>query len=334
MKQLFFTMLLSLTAVLFSSQIVLSQTSQNDKPDVSYNREGGRQYKFLYDFSPKTKFNFKLTYNTLVTRTFSDKTTKTFERDMVLFFSYWQPSPTKEGFSEISVGLDSIKYNYSDGKKTYSWATVSDNDDIPSNYDFDNVFPLVGRFFDVTLSPYFEMAKIEGKILDEVRSGIEKMGDTTLRKIWRKANADENFFFLIDMNKNVYKSGRFEIDSTWKMKFTIPIEGIRYTCDTAKVKFYSYDGKYYNVKAEMPRMYPNLKDSNTVMGMDRVILPVDSTSFSTGFWDMSISPRGLPNLINGSFTTTTNSSVNEQQFSDIINTTIKYEFLSLLRWKD
>jgi hypothetical protein len=118
------------------------------------------------------------------------------------------------------------------------------------------------------------------------------------------------------------------------MQFTIPIEGIRYTCDTATVKFYLYDGKNYNVKAEMLKMYPNLLDSSSVIGMNRDILPVDSSSFASGFWDVSVSPRGMLDKVNGVFFTKTNSEKSGLKFSDEIKTQIKYEFIKSERFRD
>jgi hypothetical protein len=322
-----------LIIIAFSSNFNLFSQTNSAPNDENYTDDGVLQYRIQYNFAERVIFVYKMTYSTEIVRTFSDSTTQNFKRDMDVYLSYWRPSGLVEGFAEIRTGLDSILYNFTDGKQNVKWFS-NGNDDLPSIPDFDVVFPIMGRSYTTTISPYFDVAKIEGKILQEGRESIENMPDTTLKKIWKKAVADENLNFYSDMNKNVLQNGRFAIDSTWKMRFTMPIEGIRYTCDTAKVQFYLYDSKNFHVKAEMPYMYANVEDSASVIGLNRDILPVDSTSFATGFWDISVSPRGMLNSAEGEFTTKTKSKYRQMEFTDEIKTKIKYEFVDSYRWVD
>ena len=311
--------------LLVSSSVIFAQAT----------KEESRQYRIQYDFAERTFFSYKMTYTTTVTRTFADNTTKNFERNVEVYLTFWRPSALSDGFAEVRTSLDSFNYEYKDESGIVKWSTQNSNYKIPGNPDFDLVFPILGRSFFTTISPYFDVAKIEGKILEESRNAIKEMQDTILRKIWQKANADENLKFYVDMNKSVLSSGRFAIDSAWKMRFTIPIEGIRYTCDTATVKFYLYDGRNFHVKAEMPKMTPNINDNASVIGMNRDILSVDSTSYSSGFWDISVTPRGMINTVKGEFLTKTNSITSSKlKFSDEIKTEIKYEMLGMQRWQD
>jgi len=320
MKKIFLSL-----ALLFSiSYVIFAQSS-----------EESQQYRIQYNFVERTMFTYKMTYQTTVKRTFADNTTQNFERNLEIYLSFWRPSAISDGFAEIRTGLDSFNYEYRDENGTIKWASQSNAHPIPENPDYDVVFPILGHSFFKTISPYFDVAKIEGKHLDEARERIRQMDDPVLRRIWLKANSDVNLKFYADMNKNVLRSGRFAIDSAWNMRFTIPIEGIRYTCDTANVKFYLYDGRNFHIKAEMPRMTPNVNDSASVIGMNRDILSVDSTSYSTGFWDISVSPRGMLNTAKGEFTTKTNSiTTSNLKFSDEIRTVIKYEMLDSKRWRD
>ena len=320
-------LVLALVLLIAGTSIIFAQTSRAT-------REESRQYRIQYGFTERVSHTYKMTYSTKVKRTFTDNTTQNFERKVEVYLSFWRPSALTDGFAEVRAGLDSISYEYKDANSTVRWFSQSNTDNLPGNPDYDVVFPILGRMFFKTISPYFDVAKIEGKILEEGRDDINKMSDTVLRRIWQKANSDDNLKFYADMNRSVLKNGRFAIDSTWKMRFSIPIEGIRYTCDTATVKFYLYDGKNFHIKAEMTQMSPNLNDSASVIGMNRDILPVDSTSSSAGFWDISVSPRGTLNTVKAEFITKTNSVINNMQFSDEIKTDIKYELLGTQRWRD
>ena len=311
-----------------------SNSGSGNKSDEDYSpRVEMREYRLQYNFAENVDYIYKMNVKTEVIRTFSDNTTQKYEREMELHLSFRRPSGLENGFARVLVGYDSILYKFSDGKYKAQWFSHGD-DANPKVADFDIVFPILGSSYTSIISPYFEVAKIEGNALEESKIRIEKITDTTSYRIWKKYLSDDNLNFYSDMNKNVIRNGRFALDSTWKMRFTIPIEGIRYTCDTAKVEFYLYDGKNFHIKAEMPQMYANTNDSATVIGLNRNILSVDTTSFSSGFWDISVSPRGMINTVEGEFQTQADMQLNKMRFSDAITTKIKYEYISSKRWRN
>jgi hypothetical protein len=314
--------------------VVSSVAAQSNTEAPKQNSTASLQYKMQYAFAMKTKYFYKFTCSTQVHRVYEgagDGDSKDFTRIVDVYVTFWQPSSTQEGFAEVRTYFDSLHYNYICSDTNVKWSSAQ-SDFIPNNADFDYYFPVVGRTFTSTISPYFELAKISSDQLKEFRDALKDMKDTVLRDIWLAANEDENLAFYADMNKNVLRPGRFSIDSIWKMHFTIPIEGIHYTCDTAKVQFYLYDGKNFNVKAEMPKMYPALHDSGEVLGYSRLVLPVDSSSSSEGYWDISVSPRGLIDKVVGSFKTSANRTMQEHKFTDNITTTIKIELTNFVKW--
>ncbi|MCL2039091.1 MAG: hypothetical protein FWG85_01515 [Bacteroidetes bacterium] len=298
-------------------------------------RDESRQYKIQYDFTERVYFTYKMTCSTTIERTNSDNTKQTFNREIVVFLNYFRPSSLNNGFAEVRTIYDSVVYKYDDGKNKYKWSSAGD-DKVPSCDDFMNlVFPLSGKYYFTTISPYFEIAKIESDRLDESRRDIERISSPFGQATWEKVFSDDNLIFYSDMNKNVIRAGRFAIDSTWQMRFTIPIEGIRFSCDTADVKFYLYDGKNFNIKAEMPEMYPNVDDSSCVIGISNVMLKMDPTSNSKGSWDIAVSPRGLINKVIGKFETNAiYDLINDEKITDKITTNITYEFLKTLRFAD
>ncbi len=318
---------LTLISFLLLNGIIFAQNAPSQREEV-------RQYKIQYDFQERVIFSYKMTCSTTIERTNSDNTKQTFNREVVVFLNYYRPSSLINGFAEVRTIFDSVTYRYDDGKTQYKWSSAGD-DKFPECDDFMNVFfALPGKYYFTTISPYFEVAKIESERLDEMRKDIEKIENPFYKATWEKVSSDDNLNFYSDMNKNVIRAGRFAIDSTWKMKFTIPIEGIRFTCDTADVKFYLYDGKNFNIKAEMPTMYPNSNDSACVIGITNVMLKMDSTSNSKGFWDIAVSPRGMINKVIGNFETNANYIIKNAKISDKITTNIKYEFLNTLRYAD
>ena len=291
-------------------------------------------FRFMYRFAPRTFFIYKCTIDTEILRAFPDSSTKNFKRKEEVYITLRDPSGEKDGFVELNTGIDSIYYEFSDGEKSVKWWSQSDHDPYPTNPDFVKRSALIGQFFISTISPYFEVAKIDGDFLQRAKDNIDDMSDTTLRFIFQQALSDENLKLYTDLNKNVIKNGRFKRDSTWKMKFSIPIEGINYTCDTANVTFYLYDTKNYHIKAEMPFMKPDYNTVVPIVGLDRVLSTVDSASKSSGYWDVTLSPRGRFEEATGEFNTIANIKLDEALVTDTIKTKINFKLLETYRWKD
>ena len=299
-------------------------------------REEVRQYRVQYGFQEKVTTTYKMTCSTTIERTDELGNTQIFNREIVVYLNYYRPSALSDGFAEIRTMFDSIVYRYDDGDNKFHWSShTAFTGKFPQCEDYVNtIFPMLGAYYFTTISPYFEVAKIESERLEEKRFEIEKITNPFTKATWEKAYSDDNLLFYSDMNKNVIRNGRFAIDSAWKMQFVIPIEGIRYVCDTADVKFYLYDGRNFNIKAEMQSMYPNTNDSACVIGISNAMLTPDSTSFSKGFWDIAVSPRGVIDKIIGRFETTANYTIDENKFTDKITTNIRYEFLTTTRFAD
>ena len=321
---------LSLTLIYFLLLSGICYISSN-----AQTREESRQYRIQFGFQERVITTYKMTYATVIERTDEYNKSKLFNRVVEVYLSYYRPSGLVNGFAEVRTIYDSVIYRYDDGENQYKWSSASNVDKFPKCDDYLNlIFPILGRHYFTTISPYFEVAKIESNRLSEKRADIDSIPNPFTKAVWEKANSDEMLIFYSDMNKNVIRGGRFAIDSTWKMPFEIPIEGIRYTCDTANVKFYLYDGKNFNIKAEMPTMYPNTNDSTCIMGISNLMSKVDSTSHSKGFWDVAVSPRGVLDKVIGQFETVANYSINSNKFTDKITTNIKYEFLNTVSWSD
>lgn len=319
-----------LVAMFLFTQPAFSQDGSAAKPS------GERLYRIHYNYMLTTYIYYTLTYNAKVTRTYENGAKQVFERREMMYLTFYRPSTEQNGFSDIRVTFDSLRYEYISGKDTVRWSDRSNTDTLPQHFDFAaNVMPIVGRSFYLTISPYFDVAKLSDTILTEYRTEYGKIADELTRYTWLKGMADENLLFYADMNKSVLKSGQFGVDSAWKSRFTIPIEGVRYTCDTANVKFYLYDGKNFNVKAEMPKMYANTTDKMSAIGTkEERFFDIGEGSYSSGSWDIAVSPRGLIDKVIGKFKTFVNIEDGKVKWTDEIDTDMLYEYKSIMRFKD
>lgn len=292
------------------------------------------KFKIKYTFTTNVFYVYKCNIETNIERMFPDSSTQNIVRKEEVYLTMFAPSRPQNEFLEVNTGIDSILYEFDDGKHKYKWWSTSDDDPLPDNADFYKTSTILGQHYVTTISPYFEVALIKGELLDRARENVEEVSDTNLAFVLKKALSDDNLKFYTDLNKNVLRSGRYERDSAWKMSFTIPIEGMKYTCDTADVKFYLYDGKNFHIKATMPYMLPHYQEKIDITGYDNLISTLDSTSNSKGFWDITVTPRGQMQAVQGEFNTEANIHLDKDIITDKINTKIKYELVKTHKWKD
>lgn len=307
-----------------------AQTAGSEDPY----REESLKFRFFYNFPERVFHVYKCEINTQINRVFSDTSKQTFTRKEEVYITLRNPTAKEDDFAMVNTGIDSIRYEFSDGTNTYKWWSQSDEDDLLDNQDFYKFFAMIGRFFVTTISPYYEVALISGNLLEIGRNNIEEMADSVERFIWKQALADDNLKLYTDLNRGVIENGQFARDSSWKSKFTIPIEGINYTCDTATTTFYLYDGKSFHLKAEMPFMKPS-SDKALVVGIDDFVAPVDSAnSSSEGYWDIAVTPRGVVQSVDAEFSTKAARSINKVKFVDNIKTKIKFSLINTYKWRD
>ncbi len=306
----------------------------NAKSVNEYQDNEAIKFKFNYGFIERAFYIYKVTVDTKIHRKYQDSTTQDFSRKKDVYISLRNPTALQDGFAMVNTSIDSINYEFTDGKQKIRWNSQADDMELPVGQpDFDEIFAITGRYFTSHISPYYEVARIDGELLERGREEASEIPDSVLRQIWINAISDNNLKLYTDPNKNVIRNGRFDKDSTWQMKFAIPIEGITYTCDTAAATFYLFDSKNFHIKAVMPYMYPS-QETAAVTGMDRVLLGVDSTSNTKGFWDISVSPRGMLNSAEGEFTTNAYRNYKEIKFKDEIITNIKFNLERTVKWAD
>ncbi len=329
-KFLVFMFCLLASASIDANCIFSQSTSRDDDPF----REESLKFRFFYELPERVFHVYKCEINTQIERIFTNDTSKqSFVRKEEVYISLRNPTAKLDSFALINTGIDSIRYEFFDGNRVYKWWSQSDDDELLDNQDFSKFFALIGSFFITTISPYYEVALISGSLLETGRADIEEMADTIERFIWRQALADENLKLYTDLNRGAIENGQFALDSSWKSRFMIPIEGINYTCDTATTTFYLYDGKSFHLKSYMPYMTPDTGKA-LVTGIEDQILPVDAGSYSKGYWDIAVTPRGVVQSVDSDFTTKAIRNLNSIEFTDNIKTKIKFSLLNTYKWRD
>lgn len=276
--------------------------------------------------------HYSTTENTTVVRTFSDKSTREYSRDIIYFFTLKQLSLPTSDFIEIEVKIDSMKYKFKEGEKVIT-ANTEDEDFGEHNYsdDLSNTVIPNAKNFITMYSPYGDFAKNTSDLITQLRDYVVKHSknntDTMKRIVWQNQLSDNHLQYISDIRKILLPLNPIKKDSIWKSPITARLD-MKTFVDTAeawiahtelgeifieavsnKPKFYDDYGVFYGIK------YP---------------LKVDSTAGKLKY-SFSIDPFGNINQSEGLYSARIFARSNNELFSDSV--TVKTKTMILGRYK-
>lgn len=246
----FFVILLLLS---FTESISQDNIKANQKPHEP-------MYKLLVKFPVNVSHKYIYTEESKITRIYSNNKTVDFNRELTYHFSLRAPSAkNKEGFQLIEVSVDSMVYKFTTKDTTYYFNDQSEVLRPPKVDDFQNKFVPLGLNFNMTISPYYEVAKIAGDMLLEKRNYVSdpKTGpsDKLVKATWVNGLDDYSLMNIFDIVKGFPPIQKVDIDSTWTKDILTEIEGSRiidsveFKLENFNIKFYTITGKTKGAKA-------------------------------------------------------------------------------------
>ncbi len=194
--------------------------------------------------------SYEIEENTEVVRTHSDSSKKTYKR-WVKYFATIRAIESMNGISTLVVTLDSNRYKFTaDGLDiTYD----SQVDITPKNFaDLYNYSGPVSRSYDLTVSPYGEVTKVEGEQLDFWRKYLndnKRDMDSVLHLIWIQSLDKPNLLQYGDLQKRVIPGTRVAVDSSWTHDFSLRVDGVVYS-NRVKSTFAKYAGGLYIIETK------------------------------------------------------------------------------------
>lgn len=208
-------------------------------------------------FKTQIYYNYVLSDTTKVKRVYADSSTLEFQRIVSYYFTIMQPDPPKDGFSQVEVSIDSINYKFIEGKNVYEFSNIETSSPSVFNFeDFKTYSIPMSMQFEITYSPYGEVAKIDGERLREKRSYIEKLKASIPDSIWyynwSDGLSDQRLKQICDVIKLTYPVNPVYRDSIWYSPIELQIDGIN-VHDTLELRTtgffnnnYSIIGKFVN----------------------------------------------------------------------------------------
>jgi hypothetical protein len=325
MKKSIFLLLFALVSFSFSQSSEI-KNDNNDKVQKE-KRDNLPKYKIKIKFPLEVYHVYRMTESSQISRTFSDNNVSEFTRDVNYFFTLRMTTNPNDGFQKVEVIIDSMDYDFKQGKKEIKSGSQSDNDIPLNNKDFLNYLVPVSKEFTLTYSPYNDVAKIEGDRLLEFRkeySDPEKgIKDSLGKSIFINRMSDKDLKFITDLTKNILPISEVNTDTIWKSPFYFDIAGLRFNGNiSTKIKglqktTYLLESITDTLKIENKTKY--YEDIN----QDVVI----ENGKSVGSYSLDASSDGSLTYAKAVFVSELNCKVNKVTFKEIIKTKTVWDLL-------
>ena len=317
--------ILSLVAVLLVLQ--LNAFAQKTSGEA---QKGPETLKFrpVHVF-PKNVLNvYKYTDSSDVTRTFTDGSISNYQRTITFFFTVKQTNPTENGFATVETSIDSVRYWFKEKNAEIKWDS---QDEMAGGINLPDLkaqtVPL-GKYYNMTYSPYGEVAKFEGEKLDEYFDYINKNGkgmkDTVELYLWTDGASSGRLAQITNVRKILLPQESIEIDSIWRTPFNIQFENIN--C------YDSVDAKIVRVQNGETRIEALVKNIKAEQGNFRFygikdrLLNVKSSS-GIGIYTLDLSPRGSIKRAEGNFDVEFVVPIKNEQFIQKIKNHCVWELI-------
>lgn len=262
-------------------------------------------YKILARFPVNVSLKYIYKEDSKITRVFSNGKSKDFNRLLTYHFSLRAPSAVdKQGFQLIEVSVDSLEYSFTSPDTTIYYNSQADDLRPPKLDDYLNRMVPLGLNFDMTYSPYQEVAKIGGEMLIQKRDYLTDKKtaptDEMNKATWVNGLQDESLMNLFDVVKGFPPSYKVSIDSTWDKEILCELEGSKFI-DSVKFSLTDFNIQRFTIKGVSTRIQ-SVDQLVRLFGLPQLI---DYTKAKgTSEYLIKMHPRGSINQIDANYKVT------------------------------
>lgn len=291
-------------------------------------------YKLFVKYPTKVYNVYKINEHTDSWRQYSDSSVKEYERDVTYFITQVAPSLPEDGFQTVRVVFDSLRYRFKEGEAEFTFN--SQDEELPSVNFMDLTVSSVpqGREFNMTYSPYGEVADIGGESIEWLENYINEQAvgstDTLTIYVWLNGISDLHLKYLGDLQKRLIPNGRVTLDSTWKTFFEFELDGVSFY-DSVRVSIDDYANGIFNIKAEADSLKA-YSGKYRLYGIKNHLVDIDA-SRGKGTYRIKLTPRGAISYAEADFYAEMVPRVSRERFKQKVKTKVTWELLGQFTWK-
>ena len=232
----------SLLISILAAASVLSVAQNNAASSSS-----GPSYRLQTLYRAGIAQQYTVTEHTDVVRQHSDSSKVSYSRDITYYMTL-KCIASMDGISQVTVNIDSLEYTFNDGTAPVSYD--SQKDITPLDFaDLNNYMGPLNRPFELTLSPYGEVTKLEGELIQFWRDYLVENSsdlDPVVLMIWMQSLDRANLLQYGDLQKRIIPGLRVGVDSTWIHNMELRVDGVVYS-DRITSKFMENSGGIYTI---------------------------------------------------------------------------------------
>mgnify|MGYP000580864917 CR=1 FL=1 len=290
------------------------------------------QLKFI---PPQTiRHVYKMHDSTVVTRTFSDNSTKKYTREVSYYFNFVMPNPPKDGFMTFEVSVDSLKYKFTEGEAVFEFDSQADNPGALTFEDLVATIVPLGNEFNLTYSPYGEVAKIDGERLDFLIDYIRQqknnpMSDVLINFAWEEGISLDRFKFIADVKKIILPAEPIQIDSLWETPIDLQLDYINFF-DTLTTKITKFKDGFFYINGVSNNIQAKNKPAK-LYGIKTQLVEVADTK-GEGSYELILHNRGFVSKAELKYNLEIGSYIKKEYFKQKIETKTTWELLKQYRF--
>jgi hypothetical protein len=255
-------------------------------------------YKILARFPVNVSNKYVYKETSKITRILSNGNSQNFDRELTYHFSMVAPSPVnKDGFQEIDVSVDSMQYKFTNKDTVIYFNDQNDDSRPPKIDDYQIKMVPLGLNFQLTYSPYQEVAKVGGDMLLEKRTYISNPetapSDELIKQTWVAGLKDEALMSLFDVVKGIPPLQKIAIDTAWSKQVLSNVEGCNFI-DSVEFKLTNFNIQSFIIKGTSKSFRP-FPEQIRLFGLTQLVDFVDVKGNSE--YNIKMHPRGSVNQI-------------------------------------
>ena len=316
------TNILALLLLLTNSIIAqeAAKTGEGNENDVV-------KYDVTFDLDQLVYHRYRVTENTRVKRIFEDSTSSEYEKSVTHWFTVFVPGPEDDnGFLVAEITSDSLDYKYISKPKKVEFATREIDKMMPINFmDFFSTYAADNRSFNMTYSPYGDVAKVSGDELDVERKNYSKTPDPSKKNHILEAISNEKLKFLFDVPKGVYPPFEATKDTSWKSEITYYVANIPLSGEITNT-FKGYSNKEYHIESVIDSLdlispiesfyFPDLDKFGSV-----------TKAISSGTINTDMHTSGTVKYIKANLKAIIAGEISNYKYNQIVETTFTWDLL-------
>lgn len=217
------TILLSLITILCFSPVFADAPSPNDGEEMTYRLRAkipmGLVNKYRFSEVQDIKREIKVG---------DDWEEVNVKRKVDIFYSMRAANKLENGFTEVKVTVDTVRYSYIKPNKEVTYDSWDISAFPPINeYDFLRYGLATEMDYEFFYSPYSEVSKVTGALLEQKRElfiGPDAPANT-MTELLKDYLRDEMIVFIFDPVKNILPDYDIKLEDTWTPPMRLEMGG-------------------------------------------------------------------------------------------------------------